>query len=179
MNVQLMPQNWILKNGEMGVPAMAQEGIWRQWFRSLQRRSFDPAWHPGLKDPALLQLPCKSQLWSGFNAWSRNFHMPWVQSEGKKKYIYIYTYTHTYIYIYLVLGVISFFFFFLAPCAIWHSQCRDQIQDTAPIYVATMAAPGLQPTVQGQGLNLCPSAPEIPLILLCHSGNSQKKNFNW
>ena len=44
-----------------------------------------PAQHSGLKDPALPQLWCRSQLWLGFNPWPRNFHMPWVGPLTKKK----------------------------------------------------------------------------------------------
>ena len=38
-----------------------------------------PAWHSGLKDPALLQL------WLGFNSWPREPHVPWVQSKKKER----------------------------------------------------------------------------------------------
>ena len=31
-----------------------------------------------LKDSALPQLLCRSQLWLGFNPWPRNFDMLWV-----------------------------------------------------------------------------------------------------
>ena len=34
-----------------------------------------PACHSGLKDPALLQLQPRSQLWLGFNPWPGNFQM--------------------------------------------------------------------------------------------------------
>ena len=45
------------------------------WFAAkVQIRS--PVWHSGLKDPALLQLWRRSQLWLTFNPWPRNFHMP-------------------------------------------------------------------------------------------------------
>ena len=33
----------------------------------------------GLKNPALPQLWCMSQLWLGLHLWPRNFHMPWAQ----------------------------------------------------------------------------------------------------
>ena len=43
--------------------------------------------HSGLKDPALLQLQCKSQMWFGFNSWPRNFHMlqVWPLKNNKVK----------------------------------------------------------------------------------------------
>jgi len=31
-----------------------------------------------VKDQALLQLWCRSQLWLGFDSWPRNLHTPWV-----------------------------------------------------------------------------------------------------
>ena len=31
-----------------------------------------------IRDPVLLQLWCRSQLWLGFDPWSGNFHMPHV-----------------------------------------------------------------------------------------------------
>ena len=34
---------------------------------------------------ALLQLLCGLQQWLRFNLWPRNFHMPWMQPEKKKK----------------------------------------------------------------------------------------------
>ena len=37
------------------------------------------------KDPALLQLWHRSQLWLGFDPWPRNFHMPWAWSKKKEK----------------------------------------------------------------------------------------------
>ena len=37
------------------------------------------AQHSGLKDLMLLQLRCRLQLWVGFNPWSGNLGMPWVQ----------------------------------------------------------------------------------------------------
>ena len=44
-----------------------------------------PAWCSTLKDPALPQLQGSSQLWLGFNAWLRDFHMAWVQPLKKEK----------------------------------------------------------------------------------------------
>ena len=38
-----------------------------------------PTWHSGLKDPALLWLQCRLQLWLGLSPWPGNFHMPQVQ----------------------------------------------------------------------------------------------------
>ena len=38
-----------------------------------------------LKDPGLLQLQDRLQLWLTFNPWPRNFHMPQVQPLKKKK----------------------------------------------------------------------------------------------
>ena len=37
-----------------------------------------------VKDLALLQLWCRSQLQLGFYLWSRNFHVPWGQPKRKK-----------------------------------------------------------------------------------------------
>ena len=37
-----------------------------------------------VKDPALLQLQCRSQLWLGFSPWPGNFHMLWMQPKKKK-----------------------------------------------------------------------------------------------
>ena len=54
-----------------------------------------PTWGSGLKDLALLQLRCRSQLWLGFNPWPRNFHMPRVQSlknNNNKKITFIDSY---------------------------------------------------------------------------------------
>ena len=38
-----------------------------------------------VKDLTLLQLWWRSELWLGFNAWLRKFHMPWVQPKEKIK----------------------------------------------------------------------------------------------
>ena len=45
----------------------------------LRWRRFNP-WpkNSGLKDPALSQLWCRSQMGLLFNLWPVNFHMPWV-----------------------------------------------------------------------------------------------------
>ena len=43
------------------------------------------AWHSGLKDPALLHLWHRSQLWLRFSPWTGNFHMAWVQPLKKKE----------------------------------------------------------------------------------------------
>ena len=41
-----------------------------------------------VKDPELLQLWYRSQLWLGFHPWPRNFHMSWVWLKNKiNKYI--------------------------------------------------------------------------------------------
>ena len=42
------------------------------------------AWYSGLKDPMLLQLWCRSQLWLGFSPWPGNFHL-WQVWLFKKK----------------------------------------------------------------------------------------------
>ena len=44
-----------------------------------EARVQSPAWHSGLKDLVLLLLWHRSQLWLGFNAWPRIFHMLQVQ----------------------------------------------------------------------------------------------------
>ena len=38
-----------------------------------------------IKDPAFLQLWCRSQLWQGLDPWPRNFQMPWVLPKEKRK----------------------------------------------------------------------------------------------
>ena len=38
-----------------------------------------------VKEPVLLQLWYRSQLWLGFSPWPRNFHMPPVQTKKEKK----------------------------------------------------------------------------------------------
>ena len=43
-------------------------------------------------------------------------------------------------------------------------------EDQIPVRAA--ATPDLQPTLPGQGSNPCHGTPEVPPILLCHSGNS-------
>ena len=37
-----------------------------------------------VKDPALPQLWCRSQLWLGFHPWPRNSHMPWIQTPSPR-----------------------------------------------------------------------------------------------
>ena len=64
----------------LGIPAMAQ------WVNhpACLRGSTGPA---QFKDPALLQLQCRSQLWAGVNPCPGNFHMPWgwLKKTGEKK----------------------------------------------------------------------------------------------
>ena len=58
-----------------------------QWVKNLtevaqvaaEAQAPSPAQYSGLKDLALLQLQCRSQLQLGFNPLPRNFHMPQVQ----------------------------------------------------------------------------------------------------
>ena len=38
-----------------------------------------------VKDLAFSQQQFGSLLWHGFDPWSGNFHMPWVQAKKKKK----------------------------------------------------------------------------------------------
>ena len=38
-----------------------------------------------VKDPALLQLWHRLQMWLGFCPWPRNFHLPWVQPKNVKQ----------------------------------------------------------------------------------------------
>ena len=38
-----------------------------------------------VKDLALSLQQLRSLLWSRFDPWPRNFHMPWVQTKKKKK----------------------------------------------------------------------------------------------
>ena len=63
-----------------GIPALAQwvknpAEVW-VWF---------PTRHRGLKDPALVWLQNRSQLWLVFSPWPRNFHMLWVRPLKKKQ----------------------------------------------------------------------------------------------
>ena len=46
-----------------------------------------PSLAQGVKDLALQQLWCRSQLRLGFDCWPGNFHMPWGEGakKGKKK----------------------------------------------------------------------------------------------
>ena len=44
-----------------------------------------PGWHSGLKNSALLQLQCRSQLQLRFYPYPENFHMLWVWLFKKKK----------------------------------------------------------------------------------------------
>ena len=41
-----------------------------------------------VKDPALPQLWCRSQLQLRFDPWPGNFHMPWFHLKKKKKKFY-------------------------------------------------------------------------------------------
>ena len=38
-----------------------------------------------VKDPALLQLWCRSQVWLAFDPWPGNFHMPRVRPKKEKQ----------------------------------------------------------------------------------------------
>ena len=55
--------------------------LWLRGLRiRLQRHKLRSlAWCSGLKDPALLQLQRRSQIWLRFNPWPRNFHILRVQ----------------------------------------------------------------------------------------------------
>ena len=68
-------------------------------------------------------------------------------------------------------------FFFWPPQGLWNSQTREQIRATVATYAAAAATLDPLPTVQGQGLNLHPSTPEMLLILLHHSKSSYKLTF--
>lgn len=61
-----------------------------------------------------------------------------------------------------------FFFFFFpfidSPTAYGVPWARDRLPATAAVMPDPL-------TVQGWGLNLLPGTAEVPLILLCHSGN--------
>ena len=54
-----------------------------QWVKdpvlSLQGWGSEPGPAQWVKDLALLQLWCRSQLHLRFDPWSRNSHVPWVQ----------------------------------------------------------------------------------------------------
>ena len=63
----------------------------------------------------------------------------------------------------------------------FQSQGSDQIQGEVVTYAAAAATPDPYPIMPGWVLNLRPSAPETPLILLHRCGNSQDHfyiNFN-
>ena len=68
-----------------------------------------------------------------------------------------------------------FFFFFWLPHSTWSSWARDQIWASAATQAAAVAMPDPQPTVLGQGSNLCPSAPKAPLIPLGYIGNASRR----
>ena len=52
----------------------------------------DPILVQWVKNPTLLQLWCRLQLWLGFNPWPGNFHVLWVwPKKKKKKSCYCYT----------------------------------------------------------------------------------------
>ena len=52
---------------------------------AVEMRGRSAAWRSGLKDPALLQLRHRSQLWLRFNPWPGNVHTLWVQTFKKQK----------------------------------------------------------------------------------------------
>ena len=59
-------------------PTTAAQVTKKAWVQS-------PAWHSRLKDLALPQLWCGSQLWLRFNPRLRNFHMSQMPSLKKPK----------------------------------------------------------------------------------------------
>ena len=73
----------MVKNYWVGSPAVAK------WVKNLtavvEVQVQFPAWCLGLRDPALLQLWHRSQLWLTFNAWPGNFHMPQAQAFKKER----------------------------------------------------------------------------------------------
>jgi len=77
-------------------------------------------------------------------------------------------------YICACVCILRLFFFFLPPCGIWNSRARDQISDPScscdPCHMYGNAGSLINCT--WLGLNFHPRAPETPLILLHHSGNS-------
>ena len=54
-----------------------------QWLWLLLRCGFDPRLALWVKDVALLQLWCTSQLHLGFDPWPGNVHMLWVWPKNK------------------------------------------------------------------------------------------------
>ena len=62
--------------------------------------------------------------------------------------------------------------FFPLPHSIWTSWASSRIEATVLTYAAAVATPDPSPPVLGWGSNLCPRAPETPLMLLPHGGNS-------
>ena len=79
----LLCRNSAIKKGNPGIPVVSQ------WVNDLACLCGGTCLIPSLvrciKDPALLQLWCRSQLWPGFDPRSGTFHMPWLQPKKKKK----------------------------------------------------------------------------------------------
>ena len=73
----------------MGVPALVQrvKNLIAAALVTKEAWVWSLAQHSGLKDLALLQLWCRSQLWLRFSPWPGNFHMPqmWLGKKKKKK----------------------------------------------------------------------------------------------
>ena len=63
--------------------------LWLSWLRIEHclcgGMSLIPSWAQWVKDPVLLQLWCRSQMWLGLDPWPRNFHMPWAWPKRKTK----------------------------------------------------------------------------------------------
>lgn len=55
---------------------------WKQRINLKVQFSDVPLWGSGVKDPALSPQWPRSLLWSRFDAWSKNCHMPW---QGQKE----------------------------------------------------------------------------------------------
>ena len=72
----------------------------------------------------------------------------------------------------IITILLLLFFFSLPPRGIWSSLARDEIRVAVATCAAAAATLDPQPSVLGQGSNLHPIDAEMPLIPLCHSGNS-------
>ena len=78
------------KRGTWGVPTMASKSRIRYCLcGSLGSIPGPVQW---LKDPVLLQLWCRLQLWLGFDPWPRVFHISHVQQKKKKKSLWNHNY---------------------------------------------------------------------------------------
>ena len=74
---------WIKSKKKPGVPAVAH-GL-RNWYYLCGGIDSIPCPAQWVKEPALLQLLHRSQLWLGFDPYPWNFHLPGVWPKKKEK----------------------------------------------------------------------------------------------